>query len=211
MTIQEKQKMEADIQSQIRYAVGKYGGSRPPSLVRAEAEMIARKAMKSYVPGKGSVKTHLSSRLQKMSRTAYKASSALNIPEKRLMGRAKLRDFIDGYKDTHGFAPSVGEVATGLKVSQSEASRLISEYGAVRAESVYSGGKDKPATMSHIQLIKSLPVDKRSLAEDIFIKERSDASIMNKHKIKRSTYMSRKKEIIQGLKSLNSKYNIERV
>ena len=33
MTAQEKQKMEADIQSQIRYAVGKYSGNRPLSLV----------------------------------------------------------------------------------------------------------------------------------------------------------------------------------
>ena len=211
MTIQEKQKMEADVQSQIRYAVGKYGGNRPPSLVRAEAEAIARKAMKSYVPGKGSVKTHLSSRLQKMSRSAYKASSALNIPEKRLMGRAKLRDFIDGYKDTHGFSPSANDVAMGLKVSNSEASRLISEYGAVRAESLYSGGKNRPATMSPMQLIKSLPVEKRNLAEDIFIKEHSDKKIMDKYKIKRSTFMTRKKEISYGLKSLNNRYNIERI
>jgi DNA-directed RNA polymerase specialized sigma subunit len=198
------------IESQINYAVAKYGGNRPPSLARAEAEMIVHNAMKNYNPKSSGIKTYLSSRLQKMSRKAYKASSPLSIPETRLMGRRKLRDFIDGYKDTHGFAPSVSDIAEGLKVPLNEANRMMSEYGAVRAESLYSDSKERPAILSHEAIIQSLPIEHRNLAEDIFIKELSAPDIMKQHNLKRSTYLGRKKKIVKQLTAISNINNIER-
>ena len=204
------QQIKKDIESQISYAVSKYGGNRPPSLARAEAERIAYSAMKKYDPKNGGVKTYLSSRLQKMSRSAYKASSPLNIPETRLMGRRKLRDFIDGYKDTYGFSPSVEHIAEGMKVKEKEAERMMSEYGAVRAESLYSGSKERPSEMSGIGIIQSLPIDHRSIAEDIFIHELSDTEVMKKNNMKRSSYLNMKRKITSGIKGLSSINNVER-
>ena len=201
--------MEADIESQISFAVNKYGGNRPKSLVRAEAERLATEAMKKYNPASGNVKTYLSSRLQKLSRQAYKASTPLNIPESRLMGRAKLRDFIEFHKETHGFSPTISEISLGLKIKEKEAARMLSEYGAVRAESLFAGSKDKPMSLSHSSMIMSLSPEVRSLATDIYVHEKKDAEIMKIHGLKRTTYLGKKRAIVSGLRDLNS-HNIER-
>lgn len=203
--------IKKDIESQINYAVGKYGGNRPPSLARAEAESIVNKAMKSYDPKNGGVKTFLSSRLQKMSRTAYKASSPLRIPETRLMGRRKLRDFIDGYKDTHGFSPSDEDIAEGMGVSIKEAARMTQEYGAVRAESLYAGGKEKAAGLSNLGIIHSLPIESRAIAEDIFIREETDKKMMKRTGMKRSSYLNMKRDLASKIKVLSHSQNIERI
>lgn len=199
-----------DIKSQIDYAVMKYGGNRPPSLVKAEAEALAAKAMKSYNPSSGGVKTYLSSRLQKLSRNAYKSSVSIKIPEKRLMARTKLRDFIDGHKDTYGFQPEVKDVAKGLGVSHKEADRLISEYGAIRTESSFSNNKVSAPGLSGKEIIMSLPLRYRNLAEDMYLKNISDESLQKKHGVKKETITSYRRRIGREIKRINLNNNIER-
>lgn len=202
---------DKDIESQIRFAVSKYGGNRPTSVARAEAERIVEKAMKNYDVSMGNVKTYLSSRLQKMSRSAYKASSPINIPESRLMARTKLRSFIEGYKDTHGFSPSASDVSEGMRVSKKEAERMIKEYVAVRAESSYSGFSESPASVTIGHTLDSMPNDLRGIA-GLYLKDgKTDAEIRKVTGIPQSSLSRKKKKITELAKQFSYENNIERV
>jgi len=199
-------KYKADIESQINYAVMKYGGNLPPSVAKAQAKRLAYEAMKSYTPSKGNVKTYLSSRLQKLSRIAYKATTPMVIPENRLMHRQKIRDFIDDHRDTFGVTPHAHEISKALNIPKKDVEEFFRETGAVNSESLFENIQaHKPSYLSYHDIIHSLPVDLRSIGEDIYLKHLSEQQIIKKHKLGRTTYFKRKKAIDQFI-SEHSEY-----
>jgi len=198
-----------DIKSQVDYAVRKYGGNLPPAVAKAQAERLANEAMKSYNPTKGNVKTYLSKRLQKLSRIAYKASTPLNIPESRLMSRAKIRDFIDEYRDTYGATPDHTTIAKYTKVPVVDARSYMMESAAVNTESSFDnigGSKNK---IDGYNIVHSLPDDLKDIGMDIYSKNLKESDITKKYKIGRTTYFSKKKKIDNFLKHNSGLANIE--
>lgn len=203
-------KYKKDIDSQVSYAARKYGGNLPASVARAHAKMLADEAMKSYSPSKGNVKTYLSKRLQKLSRIAYKASTPLNIPEARLMSRAKIRDFVDEYKDTFGRMPDHTEISKATGIKSVDAKNYVMESAAISNESAFDNiHGSKPEFLSGVNIVDSLPDDLHSLGSDIYVKNLKEKDILKKHKIGRTTYFSKKKKIDNFIKDHSYMANIE--
>ncbi len=204
-------KYQADIDSQVRYAARKWGGNLPPSVALANAQMLAQEAMLSYNPSQGNVKTFLSKRLQKLSRIAYKATTPLNIPESRLMGRAKIRDYIDEYKDTFGSMPIHSDIASNAGVSLNEAKNYMAESASISNESSFDNiaGNKQNNGMSAQNIVQSLPVDIRNIGNDIYINNMKEKDIIKKHKIGRTTFFSKKKKIDSFIKSNSGLANIQ--
>ncbi len=203
-------KYQQDVESQISYAARKYGGNLPQSVAKAHAKILASKAMESYTPSKGNVKTYLSKRLQKLSRIAYKASTPLNIPESRLMSRAKIRDFVDEYRDTYGKMPAHSEISKHTGIKSVDAKNYISESSSITNESSFDNIHGSPsASMSGVNIIKSLPKDISELGADIYVNELKEKDILKKHKIGRTTYFSKKRKIDSFIKGHSGLANIE--
>ncbi len=194
-------KYHSDMESQISYAARKYGGNLPPSVAKAHAQMLAIEAMKKYDSKKGNVKTYLNRRLQKLSRIAYKATTPLNIPESRLMSRAKIRDFKDEYKDTYGSHPTASEIAKATKVSMTDAKNFMLESASVSNESSFDNIHGSSAqSISGVNIVNSLPEDLKVMGKDIYIGGLNEKAVLKKHKIGRTTYFSKKRKIDTFLK-----------
>lgn len=204
-----KNNYDADIKSQVDYAARKYGGNLPQSVAKAQAERLASEAMKSYNPSKGNVKTYLSKRLQKLSRIAYKASTPLNIPESRLMSRAKIRDFIDEYKDTYGATPSHQEISKNTKVPLVDARSYMMESAAVNNESAFDNISRAGMANNNNMVLNSLPSDLLDIGKDIYHNNMKESDVTKKYKIGRTTYFSKKKKIDTFLKGNSGLSNIE--
>jgi len=203
-------KYKNDIDSQVAYAARKYGGNLPSSVAKAHAKLLAQKAMKNYSPDKGNVKTYLSKRLQKLSRIAYKASTPLNIPESRLMSRAKIRDFVDEYKDSFGRHPTAEEISSATGIKHSDAKNYIHESASITNESSFDNISDRSAKyISEESIIASLPHDLRNIAEDIYINGKKEKDILSDHKIGRTSYYAKKKKINSFIQEHSGLANIE--
>jgi hypothetical protein len=200
---------DADIKSQVDYAVRKYGGNLPPAVAKAQAEKLANEAMRHYNPSKGNVKTYLSKRLQKLSRIAYKASTPLNIPESRLMSRAKIRDFIDEYRDTYGVTPDHNLISKHTKVPLVDAKSYMMESAAINNESSFDNISRKNSQNHSSAILHSLPSDLIDIGKDIYHNNMKESDITKKYKIGRTTYFSKKKKIDNFLKSNSGLSNIE--
>ncbi len=199
----------ADVKSQVDYAVRKYGGNLPPAVAKAQAERLATEAMKTYNPTKGNVKTFLSKRLQKLSRIAYKASTPLNIPESRLMSRAKIRDYIDEYRDTYGVTPDHTMISKYTKVPIVDAKSYMMESAAINNESAFDNISRKNSTKNDNLILHSLPNDLIDIGKDIYNLNMKETDITKKYKIGRTTYFSKKKKIDSFLKGNSGLSNIE--
>ena len=203
---------QQDIDSQVAYAARKYGGNLPPSVAKAHAQSLAYAAMKNYDKSKGNVKTYLNKRLQKLSRIAYKATTPLNIPESRLMSRAKIRDFIDEHKDTFGYIPSPEQISKTVGVSLSDARSHTQESASISSESAFtniSGNSIDPSHVSEVNIVRSLPSDLRSIGHDIYIANMSEKDISKKHGIGRTTFFSKKRKIDDFIKKHSGLSNIQ--
>ena len=199
----------ADIKSQVDYAVRKYSGNLPKSVATAQAERLANEAMKKYDPSQGNVKTYLSKRLQKLSRIAYKASTPLNIPESRLMSRAKIRDFIDEYKDTYGSTPDHNAIAKHTNVPLVDAKSYMMESSAVNNESAFDNISRRGGGSANNMILHSLPLDLVDIGKDIYQNNLKESDITKKYKLGRTTYFSKKKKIDNFLKGNSGLSNIE--
>ncbi len=190
------EKYKADVDSQVQYAAKKWGGNLTPYVALAHAQSLASDAMKTYDPSQGNVKTFLSKRLQKLSRIAYKASTPLNIPESRLMGRAKIRDYIDEHVDTFGHTPDPSDIARNAKVSLVEAKNYMAESSSVSNESAFdniSGAQQQ--TMTNSDVVNSLPLGIRDIGKDLYLGGMKEKDIIKKYSIGRTTFFSKKKSI----------------
>ena len=199
----------SDIKSQVDYAVRKYGGNLPPSVAKSQAERLASEAMTKYNPSKGNVKTYLSKRLQKLSRIAYKASTPVNIPESRLMSRAKIRDFIDEYRDTYGATPDHTQISKHTNVPLVDARSYMMESAAINNESAFDNISRKNTGNNNSMILHSLPSDLLDIGKDIYHGNMKESDITKKYKIGRTTYFSKKKKIDHFLKSNSGLSNIE--
>ncbi len=191
---------QRDIDSQIDYAVYKYGGNMPKSVAKAKAEQIANKAMLNYSKEKGSVKTYLSSHMQKLSRSAYKASSPVSIPESRLMSKGRVRNFSEEFHDTYGKQPSIQELSRGAGISLSDAKLHALEPSTYRTETAFENvaGSEYKDTYA---VLDSLPKDIKELGSDIYRKGAKEKEIMKKHGLGRTTYFKKKKLVDSFIKS----------
>ena len=206
-----KKEYHNDMESQIQYAARKYGGNLPPSVAKIHARVLAINAMKTYDKTKGNVKTYLNKHLQKLSRIGYKASSPLIIPESRLMGRAKIRDFSEEHIDTHGTPPSPEEISKGTGISIRDIEGHMAESFSLSPESGFDNikGSGRQGLSGH-DIVQSLPRELRGIGEDVYIHERPEKEILKRHGIKRTAYFAKKKDIDSFIRQNSGLSNTER-
>jgi len=204
----ENEKENKIVESQISFAVNKYAAGRNPHVVRAEAEHIAKEALKTYRGSSSGLKTYLSVQLQKMSRTAYKSTSPISIPENRLMLRSKYRKFLEAYRDEHGFSPSDSEISAGIKVPIKEGIRFKQEGNGVRNEEAYVTNKEKEDIISPSDIIRELPPHLAGIGMDFYHHQLPMSKILKKYKIKKTLAYKQKKELDLAMQLIARKRQI---
>jgi DNA-directed RNA polymerase specialized sigma subunit len=128
------------------------------------------------------------------------------------MSRAKIRDFVDEYKDTYGKTPSHAEISSTLGIKPVDAKSYIMESASVSNESAFDNiHGNKPDAISGVNIIQSLPGELRPLGHDIYVNELKEKDILKKHKIGRTTYFSKKRKIDSFIgehsATVNTEYN----
>ena len=197
------------IDSQISYIANRYANGRPMSVVRAEAERLANEALKKYDPKMGNLKTFLTGALQKMSRNAYKASIPIVVPEHRLLLKNKYRNFRDAHQEMYGYTPTAKEVSKAIKVPVKEIEKMMSEYGAVRAESAFSTQNIDGISMSDEDVIYNLPSHLQPIAKELYLNELTKNKVQKKLGISRTKLTRFKKDIDREIKRINQIRSVE--
>jgi len=105
----------------LNKAVHSYGGSsRGNPVLKSRARKLALDAMESYNPVKGTLKTHLLSRLQRLQRVAAQQQQGLSVPEQVVLDKQHLIDTENELADKLGRDPADQEIAdfTGLSLKR---------------------------------------------------------------------------------------------
>jgi len=131
----------------LRREIMRWGSLAPSYVLENEAKRIAIGAFNDYRPNSGaSLSTFLTSRLQKLSRTAYQGQSTLSIPEHMRLGYNKYRAAEAHLTDLNGKRPEIHEVADYLGVPPKRLQSLVETVG--KRELTESG--DGPEFVKHV-------------------------------------------------------------
>jgi DNA-directed RNA polymerase specialized sigma subunit len=106
------------LQPVIDTAVMSYAGQSASPTIKSRAKIMALKALDSYDPQRGNVRTHLLSQLQSLRRATAQAQNIINIPEQVSLDFSRLNESENELRDQLGRDPSDDELAdsTGLSV-----------------------------------------------------------------------------------------------
>jgi DNA-directed RNA polymerase specialized sigma subunit len=125
------------------------------------------------------------------------------------MSRAKIRDFVDEYRDTYGATPDHKVIAKNTKVPLVDAKSYMMESAAINTESSFDNIGGAKNRMSGHTILHSLPEDLKDIGMDIYGNNLKESDITKKYKIGRTTYFSKKKKIDGFLKQNSGLANIE--
>jgi DNA-directed RNA polymerase specialized sigma subunit len=115
-TPQQNTKVLSAVQPVIDTAVSSYVGPSPTPAIKARAKLMALKALKTFDPRLGNVKTHLLSQMQSLRRLAAQEQNIIAIPEQVGLDFQKLTEAENELRDKISRDPSDDEIAdfTGL-------------------------------------------------------------------------------------------------
>lgn len=104
------------IQPVIDTAVQSYVGPNANQTARTQAKLMALRALETYDPTKGNVRTHLLSQMQSLRRYAAQQQNIIDIPEQVGLDYQSLSEAENALRDKLGRAPTDDELAdeTGL-------------------------------------------------------------------------------------------------
>jgi DNA-directed RNA polymerase specialized sigma subunit len=104
------------IQPVIDTALSSYVGQSPTPAIRSKAKLMALKALQTFDPKMGNVRTHLLSQLQSLRRAAAQEQNIISIPEQVGLDYQKLVEAENELRDRLSRDPSDDEIAdaTGL-------------------------------------------------------------------------------------------------
>jgi len=111
-------KLLSTIQPVIDTAVSSYAGQAASPTIKNRARLMALKALQSYDPQRGNVKTHLLSQMQSLRRLAAKEQNIISIPEQVGLDFQRLSTAENELRDQLSRDPSDDELAdmTGLSI-----------------------------------------------------------------------------------------------
>lgn len=106
------------IQPVIDTAVSSYAGQDTSPTIKSRARLMALKALETYDPNRGNVRTHLLSQLQGLRRVSAQAQNIISIPEQVSLDYSRLTENENELRDALGRDPTDDEIAdsTGLSV-----------------------------------------------------------------------------------------------
>jgi len=103
-----------------------------------QAKQIAIEAFRTYNPAAGTLlSTHLTARLQKLSRTGYQSQSTLSVPEHQRLTYNKYRAAVTHLEDINGRKPEIQDVADYLAISPKKLQSIVETVG--KRELIESG------------------------------------------------------------------------
>jgi hypothetical protein len=112
---QDLQALLDHLQPVISQQVNRWSGSRARPMLEMQAKVLATEAIKSYNPARGAaLATHVTNRLQKLSRTVYTHTQAARLPEHKAIGMASYSVAQDALQSELGREPSHAEMADHL-------------------------------------------------------------------------------------------------
>ena len=117
------------VQPIIDTAVNSYAGQSASPTVRSRARIMALKALGTYDPARGNVKTHLLSQMQGLRRLAAKSQNIISIPEQVGLDYHRLNDNENELRDSLGRDPTDEELAdmTGLSTRRIRKVRMFNQ------------------------------------------------------------------------------------
>jgi RNA polymerase primary sigma factor len=104
------------VQPVIDTAVASYAGNNQSPTIKSRAKLLALKAMETYDPKRGNVRTHLLSQLQGLRRLSAQEQNIISIPEQVGLDFQNLSESENELRDRLGRDPTDDELAdhTGL-------------------------------------------------------------------------------------------------
>jgi DNA-directed RNA polymerase specialized sigma subunit len=106
------------VQPVIDTAVLSYAGQNAHPTIRSNARMMALKALDSFDPARGNVRTHLLSQLQGLRRATAKSQNIISIPEQVGLDFSNLTESENQLRDALGRDPSDDELADATNLSK---------------------------------------------------------------------------------------------
>lgn len=109
-------KLLKTIQPVIDTALSSYVGPNPTTAIKARAKLMALKALNTFDPNAGNVRTHLLSQMQSLRRLSAQEQNIISIPEQVGLDYQKLTEAENELRDRLSRDPSDDEIAdaTGL-------------------------------------------------------------------------------------------------
>lgn len=108
------------IQPIIDTAIQSYVGPNANQTARTQAKLMALRALETYDPSKGNVRTHLLSQLQSLRRYAAQQQNIIDVPEQVSLDYQSLQEATNELRDKLGREPTDEELAdhTGLSTKR---------------------------------------------------------------------------------------------
>ncbi len=111
-------KLLSTLQPVIDTAVSSYAGSSPSPTLKSRAKLMALKALETYDPKRGNVKTHLLSQLQSLRRMSAQSQNIIHVPEQVGLDFQNLAESENELRDQLGRDPTDDELADHTSLSQ---------------------------------------------------------------------------------------------
>lgn len=110
-------KLLSTLQPVIDTAVTSYAGANPGPTIKSRAKLMALKALETYDPQRGNVKTHLLSQLQSLRRMSAQEQNIIHIPEQVGLDFQRLSESENELRDRLGRDPTDDELADHTMLS----------------------------------------------------------------------------------------------
>lgn len=149
-------KLLGTIQPIIDTAVGSYAGQSASPTIKNKARLMALKAMQSYDPTRGNVKTHLLSQMQGLRRLAAKEQNIISIPEQVGLDFQRLSAAENELRDSLSRDPTDDELAdmTGLSTRRI---KKIRHFHQPISEGMTARQNDNSEDTTNTEVASSLP------------------------------------------------------
>jgi DNA-directed RNA polymerase specialized sigma subunit len=105
------------VQPVIDTAVSSYAANNPSPTIKTRARLMALKAMESYDPKKGNVRTHLLSQLQSLRRLSAQEQNIISVPEQVGLDFQRLSESENELRDRLGRDPTDDELSDHTNLS----------------------------------------------------------------------------------------------
>jgi DNA-directed RNA polymerase specialized sigma subunit len=134
-------KILSTVQPVIETALSSYVGQNPTPAIRARAKLMALKALNTFDPKAGNVRTHLLSQMQSLRRLNAQEQNIIAIPEQVGLDYQKLNEAENDLRDRLSRDPSDDEIAdaTGLSVRRIKKIRAFNQPIAEGATIIETG------------------------------------------------------------------------
>lgn len=146
-----KTKSDADLQALLNHLqpvinqqVTRWGGTLSRPMLETRAKILAVEAIRSYNPHAGAaLATHVTNRLQKLSRTVYTHTQAARLPEHKAVGMTTFSVAQDQLQNDLGRSPTHVELADHLGWTQTRTREFQRAYD---RKELLSSGEFNPAS-----------------------------------------------------------------